>query len=69
MRRRPAALACAGFGCVAVAIAMATGTTETGCTTHQCDSSSYDYVNGFMADDNTFVTNDIEQPAGSTIEA
>jgi hypothetical protein len=62
VRKRPAALACAGFVAVAVAIAMATATTETGCTTHQCDSSSYDYVNGFMLDDNTFVTTDMNSP-------
>jgi hypothetical protein len=62
VRKRPAVLAFAGFACVTVAIALAAGTTETGCTTHQCDSSSYDFVNGFMADANTFLTSDLASP-------
>jgi hypothetical protein len=57
VRRRPAALTCLGFGTTALAIVLATGgPTTTGCTTHQCDSSSYDYVDGFMEDATTFVT-------------
>jgi hypothetical protein len=63
VRRRPAALTCAGFACGAAALALAvTGPTETGCTTHQCDSSTYDYVNGFMEDATTFVTNAMDSP-------
>ncbi len=63
MRRRPAALTCVGFGCGAMGLAFAiAGPTATGCTTHQCDSSTYDYVNGFMEDETTFVTNAVDSP-------
>jgi hypothetical protein len=63
VRRRPAALTCVGFGTTALAIVLATGgSTSTGCTTHQCDSSTYDYVDGFMEDSTTFVTTAITGP-------
>ena len=32
------------------------------CTTHQCDSSSYDYYGGRMLDPNTYETNDWNEP-------
>ena len=63
VRRRPAALACVGFGTTALAIVLATGgPTTTGCTTHQCDPSTYDYVDGFMEDSTIFVTTAMNQP-------
>ncbi len=63
MRRRPAALTCLGFGTTALAIVLATGgPTTVGCTTHQCDSSAYDYVDGFMEDARTFVTTPMAGP-------
>ena len=63
MRRRPAALTCLGFGTTALAIVLATGgPSTTGCTTHQCDSSAYDYVDGFMEDPTTFVTTAMNSP-------
>jgi hypothetical protein len=63
VRRRPAALTCVGFGTTALAIVLATGgPTSTGCTTHQCDSSTYDYVDGFMEDSTTFVTTVVSGP-------
>jgi hypothetical protein len=61
VRKRPAALTCAGLVGAAGTVALATvGPSESGCTTHQCDSSTYDYVNGFMEDQTTFVTNALD---------
>lgn len=73
MRKRPAALACSALGCTAVGVALATaGPAATGCTTHQCDSSTYDWFpmealpdggqspGGFMIDENTYVSNAID---------
>ena len=73
MRKRPAALACSALGCAAVGVALATaGPAATGCTTHQCDSSTYDWFpmealpdggqspGGFMIDENTYVSNAID---------
>jgi hypothetical protein len=72
VRKRPAVLACSALGCTAVGVALATaGPAATGCTTHQCDSSSYDWfpaerlpdggqtAGGFMVDENTYVSNAI----------
>lgn len=57
MLRRRAALTCAAFALGAMGLALATaGPTTTGCTTQQCDQSSYDYVGGVMLDENTYVT-------------
>jgi hypothetical protein len=73
VRRRPAALACIALGCGAVGLALATtGPAATGCTTRQCDQSSYDFVSGHMLDENTYVTNDMDSdwmlfPGNSTI--
>lgn len=75
MRKRPAALACLALGGGAVALALATAGPEvTGCTTHQCDQSSYEWplqqalpdggvmAGGFMLDENTYVSNGIDAP-------
>lgn len=74
MRKRPAAAACVAIGWSALGLAMATAGPEvTGCTTHQCDQSSYEWFpyapqlmdgghangQGFMLDKDTYVTNDI----------
>lgn len=59
MRKRPAALTCVGLVGGAAALALATvGPTE-GCTTHQCDASSYPYYGGHMLDPLTYETNDV----------
>jgi hypothetical protein len=73
VRKRPAVLACSALGCTAVGVALATaGPAATGCTTHQCDSSTYDWfpaetlpdgghtAGGFMIDENTYVSNAID---------
>jgi hypothetical protein len=73
VRKRRAALTCAAFTCGAIGLALATaGPASTGCTTQQCDQSSYDYVGGHMLDENTYVTNDLDSdwlpfPGNSTI--
>jgi hypothetical protein len=57
VRKRPAVVACAALGCGGLALALASaGPAATGCTTHQCDQSSLDWVDGFMLDENTYVT-------------
>jgi hypothetical protein len=72
VRRRPAAAACIAIGGGALGFAMATAGPEvTGCTTHQCDQSSYDWWptpdggpgpgGGFMQDENTYVSNALDQ--------
>ncbi len=38
------------------------GPTEAACTTHQCDSSTYDYFGGRMTDPFTYESNDINRP-------
>jgi hypothetical protein len=61
VRKRPAVVACTAFGCGAIGLALASaGPAATGCTTHQCDQSSYDFAGGHMLDENTYVTNDID---------
>jgi hypothetical protein len=79
VRKRPAALACLALGGVAVAVAVALATAGpevTGCTTHQCDQSFYEWFpgaqalpdgghvpgRGFMLDEDTYVTNDLNDP-------
>ena len=62
MPKRSAALACAAFGCTAVGLVLATvGPATTGCTTHQCDQTVYDWDKGFMLDEDTYVSNDLDQ--------
>ncbi len=57
MRKRRAALTCAAFALGAMGLALATtGPATTGCTTQQCNQSSYDFVGGVMLDENTYVT-------------
>lgn len=62
-RRRGRVLACgvAGAGAVACAVAV-TVPAATGCYTHQCDASAYDYSGGFMPDSTTWESNEIDQP-------
>jgi hypothetical protein len=43
-------------GVFAIALSTTAASTISGCTTHQCDPNSYDYVDGFMQDPDTFVT-------------
>jgi hypothetical protein len=72
VRKGPATLACIALGGGAVALALATpGPEVTGCTTHQCDQSSYDWFpldagrgpgGGFMVDEDTYFSNDPNQP-------
>jgi hypothetical protein len=60
-------MACFAIGGSAVGLALtATGPEVTGCTTHQCDQSSYDWPpavggsrGGFMQSEDFYVTNDI----------
>jgi hypothetical protein len=73
VRKRGAALTSGTLACGAIGLALATGgSAQTGCTTHQCDQSSYDYYpattlpdgghvpgGGFLVDD-TYFTNDID---------
>jgi len=70
--KRPIAAACVAIGGGAVGLAVATAGAEvTGCTTHQCDQSSYDWWptpdgrpgpdGGFMQDEDTYVTNALNQ--------
>ena len=75
MRKRPAALACLALGGGAAGLALAAfGPASTGCTTHQCDESFYEWplqqtlpdggvmAGGFMQDENTYVSNDLDSP-------
>jgi hypothetical protein len=75
VRRLPATLACLAFGGGAVLATVTAGPEVTGCTTHQCDQSSYGWFpyaqlvdggdgghvpgQGFMLDEDTYVTNGI----------
>jgi hypothetical protein len=52
----------AGCGVVGIALSAGDGPALTGCETHNCDPSSYDYVGGFMQDENTYISNDLNQP-------
>jgi hypothetical protein len=72
VRKRPAATACVAIGGGALGLALSTAGPEvTGCTTHQCDQSSYDWWptpdggpgpgGGFMQDENTYVSNALDQ--------
>ncbi len=68
MHKRRAALTCGTVACGAIGLALATaGSAQTGCTTQQCDQSSYDYYpamtlpdggqvpgGGFLLDDTYF---------------
>jgi len=58
MGERKAWVACGAAGIVAsTVVALAPG-----CTTHQCDSSSYDYYGGEMVGPNKYVTSDLNEP-------
>jgi hypothetical protein len=73
VRKRRAALTCGALACGAMGLALATaGPATTGCTTHQCDQSSYDFVDGVLLDENTYVTSYMDSnwlpfPGNSTV--
>jgi hypothetical protein len=72
VRKRPTAMACFAIGGGAVGLALATpGPEVTGCTTHQCDQSSYEWppaldgsCGGFMQSEDLYVSNDLNAMMG-----
>jgi|CZKU01.1.fsa_nt_gi hypothetical protein len=59
MRKSSAWLVCWATG---VSAAAAVGALAPGCTTHECDTTSYDYFGGTMIDPNTYETSALNEP-------
>jgi hypothetical protein len=61
-RARALALGALGATVMTTALAATAVPAATGCSTHQCDPSSYDYYGGIMLDANTYATSELNQP-------